>query len=770
MSKKDVVQKQTPVDVAAAGITVLFAVLISLFAIRNNDIWWLLAVGRRIAETKEFITEDPFTFTATGMPWAPQAYLSALIFYAVYQMASATGLIVVRALLVLGIFAISFRTLGRLGVSWAIAAPVAMLVLLNAHSRFIVRAHLFEYLFVVILVGFLLAARTRKGKSFFVIPVIVQLLWVNMHPSYMLGPALVVVFFVAEWISGTLSNHVSFIQPLHKNGYDWRRVGILVALMAAVCFVNPAPGLFLTQPLGGEQRELISRFTLEWRSPFDPALRAGAFHPYYEILLGLAVVSILASVTRLPLAPAILVAATAYMSLKSHRFRVEFALVSLPMIFVLFEASPLVRWVRNKLRNAKSYSALGARLTALAVALVLIVTALDRISVGDAVADRYPDKAYDFVKAENIAHRPFHTIGFGSYLVWDLYGERQSFIDGRNFSPGLHQDFLACQSSANGPRGIAVKYNLDAFIIPSPKYSDAGMENIHRVLARDQEWTLVYLDRRAWVYVNKKTVNPAWLTENGYTIYHPITLPGRQLGDGQTPRLIAEIKRAAAAAADYVQPRLDLAFVYAVTGQHALASEELEAARKLDPDNPVIWSRIGNAALISGQHTEAVSAFQRLQQIAPENPVSWLNLGAAYAAVGDRQQAIAAFEKAASLNPNSQDAYEALFELNAREGIWDEAMEVAQRMVSSHPGQYRGYYLLAVANAGMGRQSEALKHAQTALRCNGSAGEVYLFVADLYAQRKDYAKTREYLERALAIDPNNSAALDMQERLRSSQP
>lgn len=584
MVKEKARYQQTPIDVAAAAVVLVFAGLVSLFAIRNNDIWWLLAVARRMVETKAFITEDPFTFTVAGTPWAPQWYLSAMVFYAVHAATSAWGLIALRLLLVVAIFAVVLRTLARIGVSWALAGPVVLIALLNAHSRFLVRAHLFEYLFLVLLVWFLLTSRERKGKSFFVFPVVLQLLWVNSHPSFMLGPVLTALFFGAEWFAGAMSRHVPFVRPYNESGYDWRRAGFLVVLMLAACLVNPSPGLFLTQPFGGEQREMVSRFTLEWRSPFDPALRRGAFHPYFEIFLGLAALAIVLSISRLRLAPALLVAATAVLTFEAHRFRVEFALVSLPMIFLLLQSSAVVGSARRLV--AKKKNGLSAiRAAGLILSAVLIVTALDRVSIGEAVADRYPADAFDYVRAENIAHRPFHTIGHGSYLLWHLYGERKSFIDGRNFDPSLYWDFLSSQMKEEERRRVTDKYRLDAFVVPPVEKSDAGIGRIHRSLLRDEAFTLCYLDRHAWIYIKNNSVDPAWLDENGYRVYHPLTFHNRPMRDTELLEARSELERAVGVSPSYERLRVDLALVYLTVGDRGNAERQIEEALKIDPEN-----------------------------------------------------------------------------------------------------------------------------------------------------------------------------------------
>ena len=584
MAKSQVNHRQSPVDIAAAAIVLAFACLVSLFAIRNNDIWWLLAVARRIVETQSFITQDPFTFTVEGAPWAPQSYLAALVFYAVHGLTSAWGLIIVRAVLVVAIFAVSLWTLSRVGVGWALASPVVLVALLNAQSRFLVRAHLFEYLFLVILVWFLLTAARRQGKSFFVIPIVLQLLWVNTHPSFAIAPALALLFFGGEWLSGVLAKRSSLVRPHATETYNWRRVGVLLVLMLVACLVNPSPGLFLTQPFGGEQRELISRFTLEWRSPFDPALKHGAFHPYYEILLGLATLAIVLSLHRLKLAPALLVVATAYLSFQAHRFRVEFALVSLPMIFILLASSTVVQSIRRRLTAAR-YGALAARLLAIAASVVLIATAADRVSIGGAVADRYPVQAFDYVRTENIANRAYHKIGHGSFLLWELYGERKSFIDGRNFNPSLYRDFLLCQTSYEGRRRIAGKYDLDAFIIPPLERSDAGMERVHRSLVQDDRWTLCYLDRHSWIYVRRDAVDSQWLAQNGHRAYHPMTLHNRKMREEEMLTALTDLERAVNVSPAYARIRVDLALVYMAVGDIKKASREVDQILEIDPNH-----------------------------------------------------------------------------------------------------------------------------------------------------------------------------------------
>jgi len=115
----------TALDLAAAAIVTLFAMAMVLRPLPNLDLYWLLAVGRRILETHAYIYRDPFTFTVPGTPWSPLSYLSGIIFYALFKIGGMSAIGVARVLLVGLLTWLTFRTLKRIGVAWAIAAPAA---------------------------------------------------------------------------------------------------------------------------------------------------------------------------------------------------------------------------------------------------------------------------------------------------------------------------------------------------------------------------------------------------------------------------------------------------------------------------------------------------------------------------------------------------------------------------------------------------------------------------------------------------------------------
>lgn len=597
---------------AAATAVTVFAMAMVVRPLPNLDLWWLLAVGRRIVETHRYIYSDPFSFTTPGVPWSPQSYASAILFFLLHKVGGMGAIAVLRVALVGATAALTFRSLRWVGASWAIAAPLVMVALVASHSRFTDRGQLFEYVFIAWLMGFLLTSHERHGKSFFVVPVLVQLAWVQLHSSFLLGPVLVSLFFAAEWAA---TRSPSF-RALSR--HDYRRAAVLVALMVLACCLNPNPKAFLIQPFDPAQRELLAKYTLEWKSPFDPAIASGNFHPYYEILLALAALAVLANLKKLPLAPLALIAATACLSFQSHRFRVEFALVAVPMIAMLAMNATILKSLAARASNARAVWATAG------LVLVLGMAALerDRVLVSHDAPELYPDGALDFVVENDIAKRPFHPVGFGSYMMWDLYGKRQTFIDGRSFDPELQREFFAAQSNLEGFRAVSHKYRVDAFILPTPARADGGMKNVHRaLLANRAGWDLVYVDDDAMVYVSRADADSAWLAAHAFRAYHPMTFGSAPLSPEETARTIADLERIATASPPSTKALRDL----------------------------------GTAYLSQARFGDAIAVLEKLAGITPR-PGVFVNLTRAYAGKGDIDAALRACERALAVDPANAEA------------------------------------------------------------------------------------------------------------------
>jgi tetratricopeptide (TPR) repeat protein len=748
--------RQTTIDRTFYVLVMVYVVLLSLFPVRNNDVFWHMAVGREIVQQGHFIREDPFAFTTAGRSWVPHSYLSGVVLYLTYLFASGYGLIVLRALLVLVVFACIFRLLASHGVSWTLAAPFLLVAALNMQGRFMVRPHLFEYLFLALMLMILAGRGKAKGPGLYIAAGVIQILWVNMHPSFILGPVLVLLFLLGEMLSRGAAKAAGFLKSPWRSRFTPKQLGLLLLVVSFACLVDPDPLRFLIQPFNPAQGSLVSKYTLEWRTPFDPALSSASFHPYYEILLAVVALSFIMGAPRLHLPSLLIAAAVTLLSLKAHRFRVEFAVAALPLALIQLEASPLAAKLRGFKRGRRGR--LIAPILALAVSLVIVAGSPGRISLGGSMEDRYPVKAMDFVKQEKIGHRSYETIGFGSFLLWHLYPERQSFIDGRNYAHDVYEDFMECQKSPAGFEKIAKKYAIDCFILPVPESCDKGTVNLHNFLIRSPDWSVVYMDHIAYVYERADAVPADWFAGNAYKYYHTMTFANAVFDSSEVPVLLEEIRRTVKNDPSFLTPWLDLGNAYMTLGEPDKALEAFRRAVQLRPGEPLLWYKAGSAAMKQGDFKEAVKYFEKLVELSPEQALSYFYLGTALEKAGRIGEALAEYRKSLSRDRNLTAAYIRAFEALAERGKWKEAKKTAEAFHEARPYDFRSSYELALSFHNLGKLGDALTSAKEAAGLAGDRAEVHALLAEIYLDMASYHEARREAEKALDLDENNDEA------------
>jgi hypothetical protein len=179
-------------QILLAGIA-LYAVC---FWVHCDDHWWHLLTGRLVLATGRVPSYDPFSFTFLGAPWTNWEWLAGVVMHLAWTAAGPLGLVLLRALALYGTVLIGLRHWLRLsgclltrGRELAVAAIGAAL-LLAVQMRIADRPH--SYAFLLLAAAHALTTSLRKRWSVPAAASLVGLfvLWVNFHPSWMLGMAL----------------------------------------------------------------------------------------------------------------------------------------------------------------------------------------------------------------------------------------------------------------------------------------------------------------------------------------------------------------------------------------------------------------------------------------------------------------------------------------------------------------------------------------------------------------------------------------------------
>lgn len=140
---------------------------------------------------------DFINFPFTNHHWA-----SGVVFFAIYQLSGFAGLTLFFTIVSLATLSIYFYLACR-EAGFKIAWPVAVFIVPMIAERVEVRPEGFSYLFAAIFFYFLWQYRNNRLKStkilYIVLPIL-QILWINLHIYFFVGPLLLLIFFVEVWL------------------------------------------------------------------------------------------------------------------------------------------------------------------------------------------------------------------------------------------------------------------------------------------------------------------------------------------------------------------------------------------------------------------------------------------------------------------------------------------------------------------------------------------------------------------------------------------
>jgi len=169
------------------------AFLLGCFPMADFDVWWHLRGGQFILEHGAIPRVDIFTYTNAGRPWIDVYWLFQIIIALLYRAGGASALVLLKAAGGAAIVALALAARRPGARMWpAVVAWLPAVIVLS--GRLCERPELFSLLF---LAGFLavLGRAAERPRRLWLLPLL-QLLWVNCHGFFVMGPLLIAAYGV----------------------------------------------------------------------------------------------------------------------------------------------------------------------------------------------------------------------------------------------------------------------------------------------------------------------------------------------------------------------------------------------------------------------------------------------------------------------------------------------------------------------------------------------------------------------------------------------
>jgi hypothetical protein len=511
----------------------------SLF--RDSDTGWHIRNGEAILQTLTLPRVDRFSYTREGQQWFAWEWMSDAFFGGAYRIASFRGVALLAALAI----AITAWGAARLSLSLGgnlfFTAGAIVLLLGTTSIHWLARPHVFSWLLSLAFLAVAEHERRRPGRTLYLLPFL-ACLWANVHGSFLLGPAILFIYAIGEWLAevsrgaaaerspgqaSLASPALGLFSRVRISAFRRERIfrrsaalavpkanttafsrgyilsplgGFAIAGFASLLatFINPYGWHLHEHVIGYLQNDYLMDHIAEFRS-FSFHL-SGAV--YVELFLWVSVLGIVALLKQRAFAPALLALAMLHLSLYSARHLPTAAVLLLPLcVAALTREARGFRRLRPLLDYSERLLVFDRRIWgAVPIVLVLVATlagmsALSRSGSLGFDPATFPVHAVDFLEQHNLGARVFAKDQWGGYLIYRFAGRARVFMDGRSDFYG--QQFLEtyAQVADVKPQWSAVLNQYDVrFVLIPPDHALAS------VLQLDSAWKRVYADSVAAVF------------------------------------------------------------------------------------------------------------------------------------------------------------------------------------------------------------------------------------------------------------------------------
>lgn len=478
------------------SLLTLLTFVTSIFPIESEDIFANIVTGEYIWTHRTIPDVDPFSFTGPHR-WRIYTALPSLVFFWVHTLGGLPGIQIFCAGLLATTYAILYvvwtrRTRRPLFV-FIVMATTVLASCYWAQTRI----YLFAYLFTAI--SLLLITSPNPRAIWRTIPL--QVIWINCHPSAILGIVLVGLWFLVNtWSKG---------RPLKESS-------TVVALVAAATSLSPiGPYAFVkfAEESFGEHPSRANIF--EWFSPFSPAVSGQHLAWWFFCacaVFALTLVFVFLSRAKVRSAGILIPLSLAFFYLAIGCAR------HIPLFY--FALSGLLICVGEAIAKTSRFAlfhrgSMRAHIAACAIALA-ITAKVGFLGYANGNTERklsfgidrhkFPDNPIEILKRHNIDGNVISDYDTGSYFLYRMYPEYKVYIDGARLDEVYGEEgFLRYMKLGNDQSVIdeeISKYDVRAFIIPLPPSKD-DIVRLHTFLSSDPQWGLAYFDDTSMLFIKR---------------------------------------------------------------------------------------------------------------------------------------------------------------------------------------------------------------------------------------------------------------------------
>lgn len=579
----------------------------------DSDLWCHFKTGEYILKNFNIPQTDIFSYTLENQPWVDHEWLSQIIFYIIFAKFGWLGVNMLKAVVVSLCFLILLFFIVSKYKKLVYALFFIVLSVFAFGYRSFARPEIFSYLFLCLFFYVL-----ESEEKFYLLPIL-QILWVNLHGYFILGPVLIFLYCI-----GSLA-----LRDFKKV----KRLGLILGFTCLACCINPyfyKGAVYPIKILIGifNQQKAYMQDVHELMMPINASFGRYVF---FWVLAILSSITFLINLKKARIQHVLIFLGSFAASYAAVRNMPVFIFMAMPLAVINLNEAGVAKNIVDK----KYY---GAVLLVILAGIYFFISnkyyeftkqSAFRKTGSGMIGLLTPKKACDFLERENIKGRIFNSIDFGHYIAYRFYPEKRVFIDVRTelYKNDFYQLYKRAQNYPDEWESLQEKYHFNIALI---RHLFSGTERLLRFLHKDKGWALVHYDETSAVFL------------------HDVPENKRAIEEFRIDFSKKKIEKS--------DECLSIAGFFEKIGE-AKPAEEVYI--KLIEANPEFLEAGNNLAAIyinAGRHENALDIIDRFLKYYPESAELYCNKGTAYLRMGKKEEGISALEKSAGLNPYLRQA------------------------------------------------------------------------------------------------------------------
>jgi hypothetical protein len=509
--------------------SILFILTLAIFSFRkihSNDFWWVLALGQHFWDTKEIINYDVFSYTfPNDFFWNHSRLFDALLYW-FYDHGKYLSLNIFRLILLALSYFFAYKTINLKKHHKLITILLLTITLIPLGDRLLFRPELATMTLTVAYLYILFKDKYKTTRFIWLLPIL-QVIWANSHAGFVYGLAIVGIFFGSEFLRSIINHRNNLL--LFFNDKRTKKLFIIFCLTILASFATSygwqiIPLIYKTFT---PETQIAAAGISEWHKFSILNFFNLANIAYIPILLSVIVIFIknyklkinfkqFSQIKNLTWEEIFLLVLYIYSATTHTRFVYISTLIT--TIIAAKNIYPLIKkkWVFNKYWPHV--------LIFLSFMFIISTHQTKQWGLGPET-NRYPEQAVKFIKDQKIPGKMLNNYGQGGYLTFNLYPEKQVFIDGR--TPNLYtSDFFWRYShlkSKNIRQDLLKKYDVNFWLWPRN-------DGLQQTLWADEAWILIYFDNLSTIYIKNEEKNQKLIDRFAYKFFTP-TNNEKQIND-----------------------------------------------------------------------------------------------------------------------------------------------------------------------------------------------------------------------------------------------